>query len=110
MAALTKVLRFGLAPSTYGLPSPIWITLGVFGFIAAGLVLIFTDPISDRMVWLAENYRTAGPALSPSQVDEVRRGVHVWAWAGFIVGATAPSYLRAPPRALLVLLSTVVER
>ena len=51
------------------------------------MVLLFTDPIVERLVWLAESYRTAAPPLSANQVEEVRRGVHLWAWSGIILGA-----------------------
>ena len=86
MAALSKSRAPGLSPSTTVLPTPIWVAAGFLGLIGGGLVLLFTDPIVERLVWLAENYRAA-PSLSANQVEEVRQGVDIWAWSGIIVGA-----------------------
>ena len=76
-------------PSTKELPSQVWLAVGIVGLVGSALILLFTDGISAQLVWLAENYRVAAPALSSDRIDEVRQGVRLWAWSSIIVGAVA---------------------
>ena len=70
------------------------------------MVLLFTDPIVERLVWLAESYRAAARPLSANQLEGVRRGVHLWAWSGIILGAIilplGHSYVRSALSSALI--------
>ena len=87
MAALTQAKALGSSPSTFVLPTPVWVAAGILGLAGGGLVLLLADPIVKQLVWLAENYRAAALSLSANRVEEVRQGVGIWAWSGIIMGA-----------------------
>ena len=54
MIALRKAPANSLTPPL-SLPPNIWFATGVFGLTAGLLVLLLTDPLLDRLVWLVEN-------------------------------------------------------
>ena len=54
--------------------------------LAGGFLILFTDPLSDRIMWLAENYRVGALPLSESGIKAVEDGLNIWAWSGIIVG------------------------
>ena len=84
------------------------------GLVGGALILLFTDGISARLVWLAENYRVGAPALTSEWVEDVRQGVRLWALSGIIVGAVAlplgSPYLRSFLGTVLVWSSNRVTR
>ena len=86
-------------PIAIGLPSDVWLAVPVFGLVAGVLVLVLTGTISDRLVWLAENYRTVPSPLSEERLSEFRQAVQVWGWSGIIAGFISlpigQSYLRS---------------
>ena len=55
-------------------PANIWLSAGVFGIVAGVLVLLLNDSLSDRVVWLAENYRSQAALLQENQVQDVSHG------------------------------------
>ena len=58
-----------------------------FGLAAGALVLVLSDALAVRVVWLAENYRDNGPRLLDQQILDVPSGVSMWGWAGIIAGS-----------------------
>ena len=60
---------------------------GVFGLAVGALVLLISDSLADRVVWLAENYRHNGLQLLDQQVLDVSSGVRIWGWSGIIAGS-----------------------
>ena len=74
-------------PIAIGLPSDVWLAVGVFGLVAGALVLVLTGTISDRLVWLAENYRNGASPLSEERLSGLRQAVQVWGWSGIIAGS-----------------------
>jgi len=60
---------------------------GVFGLAVGALVLLISDSLADRVVWLAENYRHNGLRLLDQQVLDVSSGVRIWGWSGIIAGS-----------------------
>jgi hypothetical protein len=110
MVSLSEPRAPGLSPSV-GLPSFIWVVAGVFGLLAGGLLLMNTDPILGRLVWLAENYRTGVSSLSDERVAAVRQGIQVWGWSGIIVGAvTLPFWHPRTRSSLFSTFSRVANR
>tara|TARA_B100000315_G_scaffold105092_1_gene96320 strand:+ start:1124 stop:2155 length:1032 start_codon:yes stop_codon:yes gene_type:complete len=64
---------------------------GLFGLVGGALLLLFTGPVLDRLVWLAESYRAGGSQLSDESVASLERGIQVWGWSGLLVwGVTFP--------------------
>lgn len=51
--------------------------------------MLFTDSLSGRLVWLAENYRIDALPLSEGSISAVEDGLRIWAWSGIIVGAVS---------------------
>jgi len=86
-------------PIAVGLPCDVWLAVGVFGLVAGVLVLVLTGTISDRLVWLVENYRTVASPLSEERLSDLRQAVQVWGWSGVIAGSIilpiGQSYLRS---------------
>ncbi len=70
-------------------PANIWLSAGVFGIVAGVLVLLLNDSLSDRLVWLAENYRSQAPLLQENQVQDVSHGVNIWGWSGILAGSVS---------------------
>ena len=87
MAVATTSPASGLAAETYVLPTFFWLVAGILGLLGGGLLMLFTDPLSGRLVWLAENYRMDVPPLSEGSISAVGDGLEIWAWSGIIVGA-----------------------
>ena len=86
-------------PIAIGFPCDVWPAVGVFGLVAGVLVLVLTGAISDRLVWLAENYRQAASPLSEERLSDFRQAVQIWGWSGIIAGSISltigQSYLRS---------------
>ena len=76
----------GSTAKTNGLPTPIWLAAAIFGLLGAGLLMLFTDSLSVRMVWLVENYRVGALPLSEDSISAVEDGLKIWVWSGIIVG------------------------
>ena len=49
--------------------------------------MLFAEPLIDRIVWLAENYRIGASPLSDNEAKAVEDGLNIWAWSGIIAGA-----------------------
>ena len=81
----------GLTTKSDALPTSIWLVAGVFGLLGAGLLMLFNDPLSGRLVWLVENYRTGVSPLCEGNIRAVEDGLKIWAWSGIIVGAVSLS-------------------
>lgn len=71
------------------MPASIWLSVGVFGLAAGALVLLFSDSLSDRLLWLAENYRREPPLLQEEQIQDIADGVRTWGWSGIITGSVS---------------------
>ena len=86
-------------PIAIGFPCDVWLAVGVFGLVAGVVVLVSTGTISDRLVWLAENYRTEASPLSEERLSDFRQAVQVWGWSGIIAGSISltigQSYFRS---------------
>ena len=49
--------------------------------------MLFADPLSGRLVWIAENYRIGALPLTEDSISAVKGGLKTWAWSGILVGA-----------------------
>ena len=101
MAVATTAPVSGLTAKTNGLPTSIWLVAGIFGLLGGGLVMLFTDSLSGRLVWLAENYRIGVPPLSEGSISAVEDGLRIWAWSGIMVGAVSLSLAHQDIRAVV---------
>lgn len=68
-------------------PATVWLMAGFFGLAAGALVLVLSDALTVRVVWLAENYRDNGPRLLDQQILDVSSGGRMWDWSGIIAGS-----------------------
>ena len=87
MAVPTTAPLIGLTAPANRLSTSIWLAAGFFGLLGGALLIIFSDPLTDRIVWLAENYRIGASPLSESGIIAVADGLKIWAWSGIITGA-----------------------
>ena len=89
--ALTEERAIPLSRPAIGFPASFWVGAGLFGLAGGTLLLLYTGPVLDRLVWLAESYRAGLSPLSDERVASLENGVRVWGWSGFLVwGITLP--------------------
>lgn len=71
------------------MPPAIWMSAGIFGLVVGTLVLLLNDSFSERIVWLAENYRNQAPPLLEEQIEDVTQAVSIWGWSGILAGSVS---------------------
>jgi uncharacterized membrane protein len=64
---------------------------GIFGLAGGAFLLLFTGPVLENLVRLAESYRAGGSPLTDERVAALEHGVRVWGWSGLLIwGLTLP--------------------
>jgi len=102
MAVPTTALLTGLTAPANRLSTSIWLVAGFLGLLGGGLLMLFSDLLTDRIVWLAENYRIGALPLSETGISAVGDGLKIWAWSGIISGAVLIPLTHHEIRAVVV--------
>ena len=89
--APTEEQAISLSRPSTGLPASFWVGAGIFGLAGGAFLLLFTGPVLENLVRLAESYRAGGSPLTDERVAALEHGVRVWGWSGLLIwGLTLP--------------------
>ena len=65
-----------------------WIAVGTLSLMAGAVLLLATDPVWERLIWLVDNEPFRDNPFGDGEGRWLRRGVTMWGWAGIVLGAT----------------------
>ena len=65
-----------------------WVAGGTLSLMAGAVLLLATDSIWERLVWLVDNEHFRDNPFGDGEGRWLRRGVTMWGWAGIILGIT----------------------
>jgi len=63
-----------------------WVAIGTLSLIGGAALLLATDSIWERLVWLVDNERFRENPFGDSEGRWLRRGITMWGWFGIILG------------------------